>query len=104
MLNPNFKRIGATGVTTTKIERIGSGKMTTAPSLSFVGVPKPIELNESSMVVSEYGALDLTNIADYQIGKVLGQGAYAVVKEAQHRNSGFSIALKVYDKYKLVDV
>ena len=42
--------------------------------------------------------------ADYQIGKVLGQGAYAVVKEAQHRNSGFSIALKVYDKYKLVDV
>ena len=77
--------------------------MTTAPSLSIVGVPKPIDLNESNMV-SEYGALDLTNIADYQIGKVLGQGAYAVVKEAQHRNSGFSIALKVYDKYKLVDV
>jgi hypothetical protein len=48
-------------------------------------------------------ALSLTDIGDYRFGKVLGQGAYAVVKEAQHRDSGFSVAVKIQDKYKLVD-
>jgi len=33
----------------------------------------------------------------------LGQGAYAVVKEAQHRQTGYNVAVKVYDKYKLTD-
>lgn len=31
---------------------------------------------------NEFGALNYTQIADYRFGKVLGQGAYAVVKEA----------------------
>lgn len=33
----------------------------------------------------------------------MGQGAYAVVKEAQHRQTGYNVAVKVYDKYKLTD-
>jgi serine/threonine protein kinase len=48
--------------------------------------------------------LNLSCISDYRFGKVLGQGAYAVVKEAQHRTSLFTVAVKVYDKYKLLDV
>lgn len=51
----------------------------------------------------EFGASNFTNIADYRFGRVLGQGAYAVVKEAVHRDSGYAVAVKVYDKYKLVD-
>ncbi len=52
---------------------------------------------------SEYGALNYTSIAEYRFGKVLGQGAYAVVKEAQHKETGYNVAVKVYDKYKLID-
>ena len=55
-------------------------------------------------MANEYGALNYTNIADYRFGKVLGQGAYAVVKEAQHRTSFHNVAVKVYDKYELTDV
>ena len=32
---------------------------------------------------------------------MLGQGAYAVVREALHVETGFKVALKIYDKYKL---
>ena len=37
------------------------------------------------------------------MGKQLGQGAYAVVKEASHKSSGELLAIKIYDKYKLID-
>lgn len=67
-------------------------------SNSFVGAITP-QTDQSN----EFGALNYTSIADYRFGKVLGQGAYAVVKEAQHRTTGFNIAVKVYDKYKLTD-
>jgi len=35
------------------------------------------------------------------MGKLLGQGAYAVVREAVHLETGFKVAIKSYDKYKL---
>lgn len=38
---------------------------------------------------------------EYKLGKLLGQGAYAVVREAVHVETGFRVALKIYDKYKL---
>jgi serine/threonine protein kinase len=44
-----------------------------------------------------------SQLKDYQIGKELGKGAYAVVKHATHRKSSTSIAMKIYDKYKLTD-
>lgn len=53
---------------------------------------------------SEFGAFNFTSIAEYRLGKVLGQGAYAVVKEGVHKSLGSSLAVKIYDKYKLVDV
>eukprot|EP00347_Sterkiella_histriomuscorum_P008081 403346444 len=52
---------------------------------------------------SEFGAFNITNISEYKLGKVLGQGAYAVVKEGVHRTLGSSLAVKIYDKYKLID-
>ena len=32
---------------------------------------------------------------------MLGQGAYAMVREAVHIESGYKVAIKIYDKYKL---
>jgi len=35
------------------------------------------------------------------MGKTLGQGNYASVKSAIHKETGFEVAIKIYDKYKL---
>ena len=32
---------------------------------------------------------------------MLGQGAYAMVREATHKRTGHQVALKIYDKFKL---
>ena len=52
---------------------------------------------------SEYNASNLTQISDYTIGKHLGQGAYASVKQAVHTQSGLILAIKVYEKFNLMD-
>lgn len=56
------------------------------------------------LVESEFGAFNYTSISEYRMGRTLGQGAYAVVKEGQHKNTGQMLAIKVYDKYKMVDI
>jgi serine/threonine protein kinase len=48
------------------------------------------------------GSLNITSINDYKMGKLLGQGAYALVREADHLGTGFKVAVKIYDKYKLI--
>ena len=45
--------------------------------------------------------MNLTSIKEYRMGKMLGQGAYAIVREALHVETGFRVAIKSYDKYKL---
>lgn len=47
------------------------------------------------------GCLNYTNITEYAIGKMLGNGAYACVKAASHKTSGMKLAIKVYDKFKI---
>lgn len=37
----------------------------------------------------------------YKVGDKLGQGAFSVVKEATHKQSGKSFAIKIVNKYKL---
>lgn len=44
-----------------------------------------------------------SKIQDYQLGRELGKGAYAVVKQGLHKKSNTQVAMKVYDKYKLTD-
>ena len=51
----------------------------------------------------EFGASNLTSITDYQIGRHLGQGAYASVKQALHVPTGLVLAIKVYEKFKLME-
>ena len=74
------------------------------PNNSFLHqVPSDQSTLGTTGAPSDYGALNYTSISEYRFGKVLGQGAYAIVKEAQHKETGYNVAVKVYDKYKLID-
>lgn len=42
-------------------------------------------------------------LVNYTLGKVLGQGAYAIVKLAVHKQSKLNMAVKTYDKATLLD-
>ncbi|CDW78152.1 protein kinase domain containing protein [Stylonychia lemnae] len=64
---------------------------------------QPVLPSDQNVLASEFGAFNITSIGEYKLGKVLGQGAYAVVKEGVHKTLGSSLAIKVYDKYKLID-
>lgn len=47
------------------------------------------------------GSLNFTSVIDYQVGSMLGSGNYASVKKAIHKETGFTVAIKIYDKFKL---
>lgn len=45
--------------------------------------------------------INYTTINQYILGSNLGQGNYAQVKSAIHKDTGFKVAIKIYDKLKL---
>jgi serine/threonine protein kinase len=47
------------------------------------------------------GTLNYTDLSEYKLGKMLGQGSYAIVRDAIHIQSGMRVAVKIYDKLKL---
>ena len=53
---------------------------------------------------SEYAASNYTQLNDYRFGRHIGQGAYATVKLATHKLTGAVLAIKVYEKFRLVDL
>ena len=42
-------------------------------------------------------------IADYSLSIHIGAGAYANVKQAVHKTTGMIVALKIYEKFKLLE-
>lgn len=42
-------------------------------------------------------------IENYSLGKILGQGAYAAVRQGIHRVTSEKVAVKTYEKYRLTD-
>eukprot|EP00930_Biecheleria_cincta_P021472 TRINITY_DN1590_c0_g2_i1.p1 TRINITY_DN1590_c0_g2~~TRINITY_DN1590_c0_g2_i1.p1 ORF type:complete len:961 (-),score=170.56 TRINITY_DN1590_c0_g2_i1:214-3060(-) len=44
-----------------------------------------------------------SSLEDYIIGKQIGQGAYAIVAFGLHKESSKKVAIKIYEKYKLLD-
>lgn len=44
-----------------------------------------------------------TNVEDYAIGKQVGAGAYAAVCFGLHKETNRRVAIKIYEKYKLLD-
>jgi len=65
-------------------------------------------VKEKKSVVNDFIASEASkeqnkgNIEDYAIGNQLGHGAYAVVKSGVHKESNRPVAIKVYEKYKLI--
>ena len=45
----------------------------------------------------------IENLDNYQIGRRLGQGAYAVVRLGLHKALNQKIAVKIYEKFKLLE-
>ena len=45
----------------------------------------------------------MTQVSDYRLGRHLGQGAYASVKQAVHIETGLILAIKVYEKFNLME-
>ena len=63
-------------------------------------------MNTSSTASNNLNTLCLSgsSLEDYSLGKDIGKGAYAIVKEAVHKTTGIRVAIKFYDKTKLADV
>jgi hypothetical protein len=49
------------------------------------------------------GSRTTGRIDDYQLSRVLGKGAYGLVRLASHKKTGKTVAIKTYDKIKLCD-
>ena len=45
--------------------------------------------------------MNLTTLKDYCLGSQLGQGAFAKVREAIHIQTGYKVAIKIYDRRSL---
>lgn len=54
--------------------------------------------------MQEFSTTGCSDITDYHLSRQIGHGAYAVVKESIHKPTGEKIAIKVYDRHKLMDV
>ncbi len=62
-----------------------------------------INTGKSQFLVQKNTRLKGSKIEHYQIERVIGQGAYAEVKEAYCNIVSEKVALKMYEKYKLID-
>ena len=57
-----------------------------------------------NMGLREFATPGCSDINDYQLGKQIGSGAYAVVREAIHKPTNERVAIKIYDRFKLMDI
>lgn len=45
----------------------------------------------------------LNNLDRFEIGQIIGQGSYAVVRKAKDVLTDRIVAIKIYDKFRLID-
>lgn len=84
---------------------------TTRPATSRPLKEHNIQLTPETKTIKRSSTIDFekssgTNnagLVNYTLGKVLGQGAYAIVKQAVHKQSKLTTAVKTYDKCSLLD-
>lgn len=80
----------------TKVESTNKINTTNNNNISYQILQEnatPTNLNQSN----------ISNLNNYKLDKVLGQGSYAIVKLAVDKNSNEKVAIKTYEKYKLID-
>jgi len=71
------------------------------PALPLSGITRASGGDAAKNNTQFPGSLNYTSVVDYQLGGLLGSGNYANVKKATHKATGFVVAIKVYDKFKL---
>lgn len=69
-----------------------------------IGIAQMQQQNVMNMGLREFATPGCSDIGDYQLGKQIGNGAYAVVREALHKPTNERVAIKIYDRFKLMDV
>ena len=52
----------------------------------------------------EFSTPNCSKIEDYELGQLIGRGAYAEVKYSTNLKTGEKYAIKQYDRYKLLDI
>jgi hypothetical protein len=72
------------------------------PKSSYKKPDIELKLNEASLS-TEASSVFRGRIEDYAIGKEIGKGAYAIVKLAHHKPTNKKMAIKIYEKVKLLD-
>ena len=60
-------------------------------------------LQENATPTANINLNSQNNLNNFKLDKVLGQGSYAIVKLAVDKNSNEKVAIKTYEKYKLID-
>ncbi len=58
---------------------------------------------QQRMLVEEDIFSTKSDISEYVIGKIIGTGAYAAVRIGLHKPSNKKVAIKVYEKTKLME-
>lgn len=61
------------------------------------------QINNNSQNNPKNEKIFKNKIEDYQIGKEIGKGAYAIVKSVTHKPTNKKFAIKFYEKVKLLD-
>jgi serine/threonine protein kinase len=74
----------------------------TRPKSTFKKYETEFRINETSLS-TQASYLFRGIVEDYVIGKELGKGAYAIVKQALHKPTNKKFAVKIYEKSKLFD-
>jgi MAP/microtubule affinity-regulating kinase len=76
--------------------------VTKRPLTSYKKYETEFKANETSLS-TQASSLFKGRVEDYAIGKEIGKGAYAIVKQALHKPTNMKVAVKIYEKCKLTD-
>eukprot|EP00826_Nyctotherus_ovalis_P048906 TRINITY_DN581_c0_g3_i1.p1 TRINITY_DN581_c0_g3~~TRINITY_DN581_c0_g3_i1.p1 ORF type:complete len:556 (+),score=136.47 TRINITY_DN581_c0_g3_i1:333-2000(+) len=96
-------------VKSTKAEKVATGMNKNSLPTNKVEVPPKVNHGQEESRNQESEAKEVLisgkagDLANYVIGRIIGQGAYASVRLAYDKTLAKKVALKVYDKRKLVE-
>jgi serine/threonine protein kinase len=64
---------------------------------------RPLTASPATAVHTASGAGSSGGSGEYELGRAIGQGAYATARLAMNRTTGERVAVKVYEKYRLLE-
>lgn len=76
------------------------------PKINIFNCQDEVKEGHTAYLLSDYdfSSPGCSRVEDYTLGQIIGKGAYAEVKECVHKRTGEKMAVKQYDRYKLLDL